>query len=161
MSATTVIAIYAALVASASLIVQYAQWRSSRTQLRISVDAGTAPILSGEKDEYGDELHEDGEVLFIQITNRSPHSVKITHVGVISTGRKAKRGAAFVRPYPLHVLRPFEISARDNVTIWQPRVQLAEWEGQRMRARIQTAAGDDFKSAAFRLDALPRLEVVG
>jgi hypothetical protein len=161
-SPTTIIAIYAAFVASAALIVQYAQWRSSRTRLKVSVNAGTAPILSEEEDPYGQKLRRDGEVLFIQITNRSPHQVKITHVGVISAGRRNKKGAAFIQPYPFHAQQlPFEIPARDNVTLWQPRGGLKEWEGRRMQASIRTAAGDDFESSVFRLDDLSRLEVVG
>jgi hypothetical protein len=51
MDATTVIAIYAALVATGALLVEYAQWRSSRTRLKVETHAGVAPILSEEQDD--------------------------------------------------------------------------------------------------------------
>jgi hypothetical protein len=139
--ATAVIAIYAALVATAALFVQYAHWRSSRTRLKVEPHAGVAPILSEETDRYGNELHKRDEVLFIQLTNRSPHAVKITHVGAISVDKKDKKGLAFSRPYPLDLRLPLEIAARDNVTLRQPRKGLEAWEGKRMQAVIQTAAG--------------------
>jgi hypothetical protein len=161
MDTTAAIAIYAALVATAALLVQYIQWRSSRTRVKVETHAGVAPILSEEKDSYGNELQERDEVLFIQLTNRSPHAVKITHVGAVSVDKKEKKGLAFTRPYPLNFGLPIEISARDNVTLWQPRKGLAGWEGKRMQAVIRTAAGDDFESPKFRLDDLSRLEIVG
>jgi hypothetical protein len=161
MDATTVIAIYAAVVATAALFVEYAQWRSSRTQLKIETYAGVAPILSEELDGHGNELHKQDEVLFIRLTNRSPHGVKITHVGAISANKDDKEALFFARPYPLDFPLPFQIAARDNVTLWLPRNQLEEWEGKRMQAAIQTAAGDDVESSTFRLEDLPRLEIVG
>lgn len=157
--ATTVIAIYAALVATAALLVHYAQWRSSGTHLKVETHAGVAPILR-EENSF-DQVHEPGEVLFIQLTNRSPHPVKITHVGAISGDGKDKKGLAFARPYPLYVKLPIEIPARDNVTLWQPRNGLETWEERRMQVVIRTAAGDDFQSPCFRLDDLPRLEIIG
>lgn len=161
MDATAAIAIYAAVVATGALVVQYAQWRSSRTQLKVETYAGVAPIRSAEQDAYGNELHKQDEVLFIRLTNRSPHGVKITHVGATSASKKDAKALAFTRPYPLGAPLPFQIAARDNVTIWQPRDGLKAWEGKRMQVVIQTAAGDDFESPTFRLDDLPRLEIVG
>lgn len=161
MDATAVIAIYAALVATAALLVEYAQWRSSRTRLKVETHAGVAPILSEERDPFGNQLHKRDEVLFIQLTNRSPHAVKITHVGAISVDKKDKNGLAFTQPYPLGLRLPLEIAARDSLTLWQPRKGLEAWEGKRMQAVIRTAAGDDFESRAFRLDDLPRLEIIG
>jgi len=161
MDATAAIAIYAAFVASATLLVQYAQWRSSRTLLKIEIHAGVAPVVSETQDPHGDKLLKKDEVLFVQLTNRSPHAVKITHVGAISMGDKEKKGIAFARPYPLHLSLPFEIPARDNVTLWQPRQGLDAWENKRMQVVIRTAAGDDFESHVFRLDELSRLEIVG
>ncbi|HKF82876.1 MAG TPA: hypothetical protein VKB23_07955 [Solirubrobacterales bacterium] len=161
MVATAVIAIYAACVASATLLVQYAQWRSSRTLMRIQIHAGVAPVVSETEDPYGNKLHKDDEVLFVQLTNRSPHAVKITHVGAISVGDKEKKGIAFARPHPLHLSLPFEIPALDNLTPWQPRQGLHAWEGRRIQVGIRTAAGDDFESHVFRLDELTRLKIVG
>lgn len=158
---TAVIAVYAAFVASVTLLVQYAQWRSSRTLLKIEIHAGVAPIVSETEDPHGNKLHRNGEVLFVRLTNRSPHAVKITHVGAISVGDKEKKGIAFARPYPLHLSLPLEIPARDNVTLWQPRQGLDTWKDKRMQVVIRTAAGDDFESHVFRLDELPRLEIVG
>ncbi len=161
MDPTAVIAIYAALVATAGLLVQYAQWRSSRTRLKIETHAGVAPILSEELDSYGNALHEPDEVLFIQLTNRGQHAIKVTHMGVISLGGQERKGLAFARPYPLGIRLPIEIPARDNVTLWQPRKTLDAWEGRPMQGVIRTAAGDDFESPPFRLEDLPRLEIIG
>lgn len=161
MDTTTIIAVYAALVATAALLVQYTQWRSSHTRLKVEAHAGIAPILSEEKDRFGNKLHKRDEVLFIQLTNRSPHAVKITHVGATSVDLKDEKGLAFTRPYPLNLRLPLEIAARDNVTLWQPREGLEGWEGKQMRVVIRTAAGDDFESKAFRLTDLSRLEIVG
>lgn len=161
MDATAVIAIYAALVATAALLVQYSQWRNSHTRLKVEVHAGVAPILSEEKDPFGNALHKRGEVLFSQLTNCSPHAVKITHVGATPVDLKDEKSLAFTRPYPLNLRLPLEIAARDNVTLWQPREGLEGWEGKQMRVVIRTAAGDDFESKAFRLADLPRLELVG
>jgi hypothetical protein len=159
--ATSIIAIYAALVASAALGVQFARWRSARTSLKVEANAGVAPILkNGDHDAFGNQTSEPGEVVFLRLTNRSPHAIKITHVGVQTVGRKDKRGIAFARPYPLHVQLPFEIPARDNIILWQPRSGLDKWGSQQLRVFIQTAAGDDFRSRRFRLDDLPRLEIV-
>ena len=161
MDATTAIAIYAAVVATGALVVEYAQWQSSRTRLKVETHAGVAPILSEERDPYGNQLHKRDEVLFIQLTNRSPHAIKITHVGAISANKKDKKALAFTQPYPLGLPLPIEIAARDNVTLWQPRNGLEAWEGKRMQAVIRTAAGDDFESPTFQLADLPRLEIVG
>lgn len=161
MDATALIAIYAAFIATGGVLVQYVQWRSSRTFLKIETHAGVAPIVSESEDVYGNKVPKKDEVLFVQLTNRSPHAVKITHVGAIAVGRKEKNGIAFARPYPLHLTLPLEIPARDNVTLWQPRKGLEAWKGKRMKVVIQTAAGDDFESRVFRLDDLARLEIVG
>jgi hypothetical protein len=158
---TAVLAIYAACVATAGVLVQYVQWQGSRTLLKIEVHAGVAPIASEAEDAYGNTPHQKDEVLFVQLTNRSPHAIKITHVGALSVGDKEKRGLAFARPYPLHHTLPIEIPARDNVTLWQPRKGLESWEGKRMQVVIRTAAGDDFESRVFRLADLSRLEIVG
>lgn len=159
MDPTTITAIYAALVASAALGIQLVQWRGGRTQVKVKVNAGVAPILGQEHDEYGNEISERGEVLFLRLTNRSPHAVKLTHIGVMEAGRKAKRGIAFARPYPLDYRLPLEIPPRDNRTIWQPRTGLDSIADRRMRAVIETAAGDKFESRRFRLSDLRRLEI--
>jgi hypothetical protein len=158
--ATAVIAIYAALVATAGVLVQYSQWRSSRTQLQLVAFAGVAPVPSIEAGAEFDQREEREEVLFIQLTNRSPHPIKIVHVGLTSAGRRDKRGAAFARPYPLHLRLPFEVPARDNVMLWQPRNKLGEqWEECPVQVRARTAAGEDFKSESFRIEGLPRMEI--
>jgi hypothetical protein len=156
MGATTAIAIYAALVATGALAVQAAQWRSARTRLKVDANAGLAPIAGGGCDE----THKRGEVVFVQLTNRSPHPIKITHVGMLTVGRKDKKGLFFARPYPLHLQLPLEIPARDNVTLWQPRDQLEKWELRRLRIVIRTAAGDGFHSRRFLIEDLVRLETV-
>jgi hypothetical protein len=135
MDATSIIAIYAALVASAALGVQFAQWRSARTSLKVEANAGVAPVQSGDHDGYGNETSESGEVVFLRLTNRSPHAIKIVHVGMQIADRKDKRALAFAHPYPLHIQLPFEIPPRDNITLWQPRHGLKEWESQRLGER--------------------------
>jgi len=160
MDSTTVIAFYAAAIATGALAVQGAQWYGARTRLKVSANAGVAPILSGDHDGHGNETSKRGEVLFVQLTNRSPHPVKVTHVGLLKGGRKNQTGLAFSRPYPLQLKLPFEIPARDNVTLWQPRDGLAEWEVDQLRVLIQTAGGDTLRSHPFCLEKLPRLEIV-
>jgi 2-methylaconitate cis-trans-isomerase PrpF len=44
MEATTVVAIYAAIVATAAVLVQLAVWRSTRTQVQLRVTPGTGPV---------------------------------------------------------------------------------------------------------------------
>lgn len=98
----------------------------------------------------------------MQITNRSPHPVKLTHIGLLRGRGRKKRGAAFGRPYPLHMRLPVEIPARDNTLIWQPRDKLDEmWESSHPRAIVMTAAGEKFQSRRFRFSRLARLEIVG
>lgn len=159
MDATPVIAVYAALVATGALLIQLAQWRNSRTQLGVRANAGTAPVLSEREDAFGNKVEEDGEVIFVTITNRSPHSIKVTHVGMVTAVRKDSTGLAFTRPYPRQLALPFEIPARDHVTLWQPRNGLEDWDETEMRIRIGTAAGDDFYSRRFRFADLAQLEI--
>lgn len=160
MEATTVVAIYAALVASGGAAIQLAQWHSARTRVKLEVHAGIASILTEERDRHGDKVSAPGEVLFFHVTNRSPHPVKITHLGAMPAGRRPKRGLFFARPYPLHVKLPLEIPARDSVTLWQPRSGLASWESERMRVVVKTAVGEDFRSKRFLLEQLTRLETL-
>jgi hypothetical protein len=94
------------------------------------------------------------------VTNASPHRVKITHLGAMSARRRGRPGLTFVRPYPLHLRLPLEVPARDSVPLWQPRESLATWESVRMRIVARTAAGEDFQSKPFRLDRLPRPEML-
>ncbi len=100
-----------------------------------------------------------GEVIFLTITNRSPHSIKVTHLGMVTAVRKDSTGLAFTRPYPRQLALPFEIPARDHVTLWQPRSGLEDWDETEMRVRVGTAAGDDFYSRRFRFADLARLEI--
>lgn len=160
MSATSIIAIYAALVATAALGVQFAQWRSARTSLKVQANAGVAPVRSGKQDEFGNETFERREVVFVSLTNKSPHTVKITHVGFLGADGRKKTGALFARPYPLSVQLPFEIPARDVLTLWQPRDGLDAWETGVVRVVVQTAGGDKFQSRRCRLSDLSRLEIV-
>lgn len=158
--ATTAVAIYAALVASGGAAIQLAQWHGTRTRVRLEVHAGTASILTEEHDPYGNRVSAPGEVLFSQITNRSPHAVKIVHLGAMPAGWRPKRGLFFSRPYPQHIELPLEVPARDSVTLWQPRSNLAKWERQRMRVVVKTATGESFRSKRFLLDRLTRLETL-
>jgi hypothetical protein len=157
MDPTAIIASYAALVATGAAAVQLAQWRASRTRLKLKANAGTAPILTESRDIYGNKVSAAGEVLFLHLTKPSPHHVKVTHLGAATAGR---RGLAFVRPYPLHLELPIEIPARDTVTLWQPRGDLASWETARMRIVVRTAAGEDFRSRPFCMAQLSRFELL-
>jgi hypothetical protein len=158
--ATTAVAVYAALVGTGAAAIQLAQLRGTRTRLRIKANAGVAPIESESRDSYGNPESTSGEVLFIEIVNRSPHPVKITHLGVMTARRRKRKGVFFARPYPLYLKVPIVAPERDRVTLWQPRASLNGWETERMRVVISTAAGDDFESKSFRMDGLMRLETV-
>lgn len=160
MEATTVVAIYAALVASGGAAIQLAQWHGTRTRVKLEIHAGTALILTEEHDPFGNKVSAPGEVLFAQITNRSPHAIKVVHLGAVPAGRRPKRGLFFSRPYPLHIELPLEVPARDSVTLWQARSDLAKWERQRMRVVVKTATGESFRSRRFLLDQLTRLETL-
>jgi hypothetical protein len=160
MDATTIVAGYAALVATGSVAIRLAGLRGRRTLLRLEAHAGTAKIESEDRDVYGNGERVSGEVLFMEITNRSPHPVKITHLGTMSAGRRGRRGLFFARPYPVHLKLPLEIAERDRVTLWQPRASLGDREPERMRIVVRTAAGEDFESRPFRLSELTRLEAL-
>jgi hypothetical protein len=160
MDVTAVTATYAALVATGAASIQLVQWRGTRTQVRFEANAGLAPIETNQRDAFGNSGSAPDEVLFIHITNRSPHAVKITHLGAMTTRRRKRKGVFFSRPYPLHLRLPLEVAARDRVTLWQPRAGLGKWESERMRIVVRTAAGDDFESKPLRLNELARLEAL-
>jgi hypothetical protein len=160
MDATTVVAIYAALVGTGAAAIQLAQLRGARTQIRLKANAGVARIESEDRDSFGNPESVSAEVLFIDIVNRSPHPVKVTHVGAATARRRGRRGIFFARPYPLHLSLPLEVPARDRLTLWQPRASLGGWEEEHMRIVVGTADGEDFASRPFRMEELMRLEAV-
>ena len=82
MDATTIIAIIGAATGTASLLIQGASWWAGRTRLKLSVNPGTAPVVMHD-DGGGGQVMEDGAVVFVQITNKSPHPVKIGKVGAV------------------------------------------------------------------------------
>lgn len=148
MDLTTGVAIYAAVVATAAGLIQLAQWRASRTKIGIQVNPGTAPIHHGKTDSLGNELAEDSDVVFIQLTNKSPHPVKISTVTAVDADDK-QRGFVFPRPYPLELVLPFEIPPRDNRFLWVSREGL---DAEQFKFKAKTAAGDMFETKPLVLD---------
>jgi hypothetical protein len=124
-----VLSIYAAVLAT---IVGIAQLWSKRTRLKLRVNRGRATV-SGKSDGGGGWLEEEGEVVFMKITNKSDHLVKVWAVGGHTLrqllrlrrliGRPAE-GLMITRPYPLHLSVPIEIDPRDSVTVWFARTDL-------------------------------------
>lgn len=152
MDVTAVVAVVGAVTGTASLLIQGAAWRASGTRIDLDVNPGTASV-PGYDDGGGGSIGVKADVVFIQITNRSPHSVKITHTGAIDADDD-QRGFFFPQPLPFNRL-PFEIPARDNVTVWVLREGL---DAERLRFLIKTAAGEKFQTKPLVLGDLPQLE---
>ena len=153
MDATTAVAIYAAIVATLAVFVQLAMWRSTRTQVRLRVNPGTGPVR-GEPDGAGGLTAKTAPVVFIEITNRSGHPVKIGQMWAVPAN-DSKRGIAWLRPYPEHLTFPFEIPARDSRTIWILQEGFETQSAFRFGAK--TTAGDEFKTKPIVLDDQPSL----
>lgn len=69
MSATTIVAIYAAVVSTGLLLVALASLRANRTRVVLKINPGTAKVQGGEVDDFGTPIDVDGEVVYIQIAN--------------------------------------------------------------------------------------------
>ena len=138
MDATPVVAIYGASVATASAAVQFVWWRTTRTNIRVEAAPGTAPVHAGS-DGGGGVLTRTGEVVFIRITNRSAHPVKVRSLSAI---HREGSNLAFPSPYPPSL--PIEIPPRDYYTVWVHRDQIDE--NERLRFAITTTDDRTFKS---------------
>ncbi len=133
MEVTTLVAIYAAVVATAAVLVQLAVWRSTRTQVRLRVNPGTGPV-QGESDGAGGVYTKEADVVFIEITNRSGHLVKISQVWAVRADNP-ERSFVFPWPYPTHQRLPLEIPARDSRNVWVLQ------EGLRLTCRCGSSQG--------------------
>lgn len=153
MEVTTLVAIYAAVVATAAVLVQLAVWRSTRTQVRLRVNPGTGPV-QGESDGAGGVYTKEADVVFIEITNRSGHLVKISQVWAVRADNP-ERSFVFPWPYPTHQRLPLEIPARDSRNVWVLQEGLETDVPLRFVAR--TTAGDEFRTKPIVVDDQPQL----
>lgn len=146
--AIAVIAVYAALISTAVLTLQLvSEWRSWGT--RLEVDLRRMTIASpGAPPE---------PAVIFKIINHSGHAVKITHLGMEPL---SKGGVSLVFPCPLpHGLPgPFEVPARDAITLYQPPDTLGNGDSRhKTRARVTTSDGKTFKSKRVLVGDLTEL----
>jgi hypothetical protein len=136
--ATAIVAGYAAVVATAALVVQLVSWLSSwRTRVEVKL---------GRYELHTPSVGSEPVVLF-RLVNHSSHEVKVTHVGFAPQKR---RGTAFVitRPWPLEQSLPIPIPPRDSRDVWIKPNDLPEGleRDRKVRALIGTSDGKSFKS---------------
>lgn len=147
-----VVAVVGAITGSLSL---YLYWRANRTRIKIEVNPGTADVESGGADPYGNILSKPAPVVFIHLTNKSAHPVKISVLSAVDVDDK-QRGFFFPRPYPTYVPVPIPIEARDSVTVWVKRDGL---DAKRLRFQVKTTADDSFQTRPLDLDSRPAFEL--
>lgn len=157
-----VLSIYGAALAT---ILGLAQLWSRRTRLKLRVNPGRATVAH-RSDGGGGQIAQDGNVVFMQITNRSGHPVKITMVGGNKSFellrilfRRPGKGFIVARPLPLTLSVPFVIEPRDNVMIWFDRDALdAE---RRTVFAAYTADGRVARTRPIKLSKRPELAFHG
>jgi len=142
---TTVIAIYAAVVASGALAFNvFSWWRTWAT--RVKVDLRRLQIF-----EPGAV---SGPVVHFQLTNHSTHAVKVTHVG-LGPVNKGDLHIWIPRPHGVAAPGPFEIPARDSVSVWIKPAELSRGDPKhRTRAIVKTSDGRSFRSKRTRVGEL-------
>jgi hypothetical protein len=139
---TIALAIYASLVATAALALELvSQWRSWSTRVEVQVS----------RMQLARPNEEPEPVILFRLVNLSGHPVKITHLGMQPLRRGGKH-LFFPAPLPLGVPGPFEIPARDSITLYQPPASVADGDpGYRTRAIIATSDNKQFKSKRVRV----------
>ena len=153
MDATTVVAIYAATVATGSVLIQFAVWRTTHTRVRLHVNPGTGPV-QGESDGAGGFIRKDADVVFIDITNQSGHPVRISQIWATRSDDPESH-FVFLDPYPRRYQTfPLGIPARDSRTIWV--LQKGIPTDRPLRFRAKTTADDEFETKPIVVDDLPR-----
>lgn len=142
--ATAIVAGYAALIATGALAFQIISWLLSH-QTRVKVDLRAMRLL-----EPGAQGR---PAVIFDLKNRSPHRVKVTHVGL----RPLYKGgpASFIaHPLPLPAPGVFEIPAHDGVQvyIWCTTITDGQYDPDwKTRAMISTSDGASFESKGVRV----------
>jgi hypothetical protein len=143
--ATAIVAGYAAIVATGAVFVQgFTWWQSWAT--RVEVDIGHMHLL-------GPNRAPEPAIVF-KITNHSSHPVKITHLSLAPVKNDGQH-LLFPQPLPLGLPAPWEIAARDAITMHQPLLKSADVDPRRKtRAQVVTSDGKTFRSKKIRAQEL-------
>ncbi len=144
--ATTLVALYAAVIATLSLGFQAYSWLRTRpTRLDVSLRRMNLASADGTTPE---------PVLLFRITNHSGHRVTVTHLG-LSPLRRGGKSLMLPQPLPLPAPGPFDVPARDSKQVWVKPATLADGDPRhKVRARVATSDDRQFRSKGVRLQAL-------
>jgi hypothetical protein len=136
-SATTIVAAYAALISTAALAVQLVrEWRTWGTRVEVKLRRMTI-IGPGKPSE---------PAIIFELINHSAHGVKITHLGMDPID-KGGQAFFFPNPLPYGTPGPHEIPPRDAITLYQPPHTLGKGDPRhKTRARVTTSDGNTFRS---------------
>jgi hypothetical protein len=142
LTTTAAIAGYAALVSTAALAVQLVrEWRTWGTRVEVKMDHRA--IISPDRPSES--------VVVFTIINHSGHNVKVTYLGMEPI-EKGGKSLFFPCPLPNGIPGPWEVPARDAITLYQPVASLEDGDpNHRTRARINTSDGKTFKSKLVRV----------
>jgi hypothetical protein len=144
--ATAVVAGYAALVATLALAFNFFSWLRT-WQTRVTVVLRRMNLLTP-----GTGRREP--VVLFELTNHSGHRVKVTHVSLTPIARGGQH-LLIPQPLGLAVPGPFEIQARDSVTVWISPDVLADGDpNHKTRTLIRTSDGAESRSKRVRVRAL-------
>jgi hypothetical protein len=89
-----------------------------------------------------------------RLINHSAHPVKITHLGMEPLARGGHH-LMFPQPLPLGVPGPFEIPARDAITLHQPPESFKDGDPRhKTRAIVTTSDDKTFRSKRVRVQDL-------
>jgi hypothetical protein len=141
-SLTTVVALYAAAIASGGLAVQLVrEWRTWGTRISVTMRPMT---LSHPPTPLTERI--DEPVVMFHITNHSDHAAKVTHLSVEPINSSGK-SLWFPQPLPSGTPGPHEIPPHDSITLYQPRYSFKDGDPTyKTRAVVSTSDGRSARS---------------
>ncbi len=133
---TDALAIYGAVVSSATVVVGYVTWRRTiQTRVEVKMRAMMLHDPSGP----------DRPVVIIEMINHSQHQVAVTHV---SFQRSDTDEYLFIpRPLPVTEPMPIVIAPRRAKSVWVEEPTLGVLAHEPLRAHVSTEDGHSFRSS--------------